>query len=143
MDLFNFVAMVTTAGTQNVSYLVCHPKIYYRVHHNLPLSSVLRQMDPVHISKYFFKIHIEVIVPSKFRPPKCKEKRAIYSSDVRVFIANFCLHVVFQLRGSVTFHRLSSQTFLLQGSFLQIPQVFPSQISKSWREMSQALKRWT
>jgi len=90
------------------------------------LSSVLTQMDPVHVSKFFLKIHIEVIVPSKFRSTEGKEKRSLYSSDVGVFLANFCLQVIFQLRGTVNFQRLSNQTFLLQGSFLQIPQVFHS-----------------
>lgn len=121
IDLFKFLVVVTTAATYNISYLVCHPKIYCHVHQSLPLSSVLRQMDPVHISKYFIKIHIEVIVPSKFGPPQCKEKRAINSCDVSFFVANFCLHVIFQLRETVNFQKLSSQTFLLQGSFLQIP----------------------
>jgi len=58
-------------------------------------------------------------------PPKGNETRAILCG-VSVFVANFGLRVIFQLRETENIQKLSSKTFLLQGGFLQITQVLRS-----------------
>jgi hypothetical protein len=49
------------------------PKLLWNhIHRSSPLHPILCQMNPIYILKpSFFKIHINIILPSMLRSPKC------------------------------------------------------------------------
>jgi hypothetical protein len=54
-------------------------------------------------------------------PPKGKEKRAIYSCDVRVFMANFCLTCYFLVARKFKFSEAVKSNFSASGQFSPDP----------------------
>jgi hypothetical protein len=52
------------AATQEFPSLLWNPKAYDRVHKSPPLVPILSQIDPVHITQFYFsKIHFNIILP--------------------------------------------------------------------------------
>jgi len=53
------------SASQEIPYLLWHPKFHYRIHKYPPLVPILRQIDPLHALTFqFLGIHLNIIFPS-------------------------------------------------------------------------------
>jgi hypothetical protein len=53
------------SANQEIPRPLWNPKVHYRVHNNLPLVPIVRQINPVHIlTGYSVKILFNIILPS-------------------------------------------------------------------------------
>jgi len=58
------------SASQENHHILRKPKLHYRVHKSPPLVRILDQINAVHaISSYFLKIHSNIILPLRLRPP--------------------------------------------------------------------------
>jgi hypothetical protein len=65
MELSRFSDAASCSATQEFSYILWNPKVYYRVHKNPPLVPILNHMLLVHKTPFFFsEIHFSIILPA-------------------------------------------------------------------------------
>lgn len=57
------------SGGQKIPSLLWNLKVHYHIHKNLPLKSIMNQLNSVHtLTPYFFKLHSNTIFPSFPKP---------------------------------------------------------------------------
>jgi hypothetical protein len=58
------------SASREIPRLLCNTNVHNRVHKSPSLVSILSQMNPIHYTLYFSKIHLNIVLPSTPNFPK-------------------------------------------------------------------------